>query len=121
MARRAKTASERSREFKLRLPEDVARRIEAKAKAEGRPQNRIIINELAAFPNLQKQGDLAEHVRDLEVVLMKYSERITWQELADELLGAVDAVVKAQGAAQQVAIDRLRAVRNTMKETSRRK
>ena len=27
------------REYKIRLPEDVAQRIEAKAKVEGRPQN----------------------------------------------------------------------------------
>ena len=36
------------REHKIRLPEDIAQRIEAKAKHEQRPQNRIIINELVA-------------------------------------------------------------------------
>ena len=117
MVRRLKTASERSREFKLRLPEDVADRIEAKAKAEGRPQNRIIINELAAFPNLEKLGVLGEHLRDLEGLLLKYSERITWQDLSDELLSTVDFVLKTQGAAQQVTIDKLRVVRNAMRKT----
>ena len=34
----------------LRLPSDVLERIEAKAKREGRPFNRILINELALFP-----------------------------------------------------------------------
>ena len=116
MLRRPQTASARSREFKLRLPEDVADRIEAKAKAEGRPQNRIIINELAAYPDLEKIGELREHVANLEALLLKYSVRLTWQELSDELLGAVDAVIKTQGSAQQVAIDKLRAVRNAMQK-----
>jgi hypothetical protein len=116
MLRRPQTASARSREFKLRLPEDVADRIEAKAKAEGRPQNRIIINELAAYPNLEKIGELREHVADLEVLLLKYSTRLTWQELSDELVSGIDAVLKTQGGAQQVAIDKLRAVRNAMQK-----
>ena len=34
----------------LRLPSDVLERIEAKAKREGHPFNRILINELALFP-----------------------------------------------------------------------
>jgi hypothetical protein len=115
MLRRPQTASARSREFKLRLPEDVADRIEAKAKAEGRPQNRIIINELAAYPDLEKIGELREHVANLEALLLKYSVRLTWQELSDELISTVDAVLKTQGAAQQVAIDKLRALRNAQK------
>jgi hypothetical protein len=114
MLRRPQTASARSREFKLRLPEDVADRIEAKAKAEGRPQNRIIINELAAYPRLEKIGELDEHVAHLENLLLKHSARIEWQELAEQLLAAVDEVLNTQGAAQQVAIDKLRAVRSAM-------
>jgi hypothetical protein len=110
----SKTASARSREFKLRVPEDVADRIEEKAKAEGRPQNRIIINELAEYPELKKSADLGRHVERFETLLLRYGKHITWQELSEELLAAVDAVNTTQGAAQQIAIDRLRAVRNAM-------
>jgi hypothetical protein len=117
MPRRPQTASARSREFKLRLPEDVSDRIVAKAKAEGRPQNRIIINELAAFPDLEKHWRDTRHTDRLEALLLKYGTRIAWQELAEELLRGVDAVIKTQGAAQQVAIDRLRAARNAMEKT----
>jgi hypothetical protein len=112
-----KTASARVREYKLRLPEDIAARIEAKAKDEARPQNRIIINELAAYPNLEKIGELRQHVADLEAVLLKYSSRLTWQELSDELISTVDELLKTtQGAAQQVALDKLFSVRNAMKK-----
>jgi hypothetical protein len=115
MLRRPQTAP-RVREYKLRLPEDVADRIEAKAKAEGRPQNRVIINELAAYPNLEKIGELRDHVQRLEELLLQYSTRITWQDLNDELVRGVDTVLKTQGTAQQVAIDKLRAVRNAMQK-----
>ena len=116
LRRPQKTASARVREYKLRLPEDIANRIEAKAKDEARPQNRIIINELAAYPNLEKIGELRQHVADLEALLLKYSVRLTWQELSDELISTVDAVLKTQGCAQQVVIDKLRAVRNAMQK-----
>ena len=116
LRRPQKTASARVREYKLSLPEDIANRIEAKAKDEARPQNRIIINELAAYPNLEKIGELRQHVADLEALLLKYSVRLTWQELSDELISTVDAVLKTQGGAQQVAIDKLRAVRNAMQK-----
>jgi hypothetical protein len=116
MLRRPQTASARSREFKLRLPEDVADRIEAKAKAEGRPQNRIIINELAAFPDLERIGTLAQFLGHLDNLLLKYGARINWQDLSDELIGTVDMVLKTKGAAQEVAIDKLRAVRSAMQK-----
>jgi hypothetical protein len=112
-----KTASARAREYKLRLPEDIATRIEHKAEAEGRPQNRVIINELAEYPDLKKIGELREHVADLEALLLKYSVRLTWQELSDELISTVDELLKTtQGAAQQVAFDKLFAVRSAMKK-----
>jgi hypothetical protein len=37
------------------LPTDVVERIEAKAKSEGRPFNRILVDELALFPHLDRQ------------------------------------------------------------------
>ena len=102
------------REYKIRLPEDIAQRIEAKAKDEQRPQNRIIINELARFPDLEKTGKLAELVRDMEVVIARYAAQITAHDLTDELLGAVDAVLATQGGALPAAIEKLRLVRTGM-------
>jgi hypothetical protein len=46
------------------LPTDVFERVEAKAKETGWPLNRVIINELAAFPGLEKQAKLGELIRD---------------------------------------------------------
>jgi predicted DNA-binding protein len=103
-----------SREYKIRLPEDVAQRIEAKAKAEGRPQNRVIINELARFPDIEPQATLAERVRDLEVVLAHYGSRITWLDLSENLLNAVDALLAAEGGPVSAAIDKLRVARAGM-------
>ena len=102
------------REYKIRLPEDIAQRIEAKAKDEQRPQNRIIINELAAFPDLEQTRNLAMLVRDMEVVVARYAAQITTHDLADALLKAVDAVLAAQGGALPAAIEKLRVVRTGM-------
>src|SRR5262245_7787731 len=111
---RRKSPPPQGREFKIRLPEDIAERIEAKAKDEQRPQNRIIINELAKFPDLEKTGKLAELVRDMEVVVARYAAQITSHDLADELLRAVDAVLATQGGALPAAIEKLRLVRTGM-------
>jgi predicted DNA-binding protein len=99
------------REYKIRLPEDVAQRIEAKAKDEGRPQNRIIINELASVPDLEQTHKLATEVEHMHVVLAKYAAQITWNDLSTQLLTAVDAVLNAQGGALTAAIEKLRVVR----------
>ena len=64
----------------LRLPPDVYERIEAKAKSEGHPFNRILINELTLFPYLDRQARLGELVRDMENVLARYGSRITLTE-----------------------------------------
>ena len=102
------------REYKIRLPEDIAQRIEAKAKDEQRPQNRIIINELAAFPDLEQTRNLAMLVRDMEVVVARYAAQITTHDLADALLKAVDAVLAAQGGTLPAAIEKLRVTRTGM-------
>jgi predicted DNA-binding protein len=103
------------REYKIRLPLDISERIEAKAKKEGRPQNRIIINELAAYPELEKFRDLSWMIGEAENTLARYAARIDWHGLSDDLLRAVDAVLKAEGGAVQAAIDKLRVVRNAMR------
>jgi HEAT repeat protein len=112
----AKTASPRAREYKVRLPTDIGDRIEAKAKAEGWPQNRTVINLLAKYFDLEKIGTLADQLGHLENMLLKYGSRIAWQEMVEEYDACVDEVLKTQGAAQQVAIDKLRAVRKGMEK-----
>jgi hypothetical protein len=120
MARRRKqqaTAPSRGREFKIRLPDDIARRIERKARDKTWPQNRVIINELADYPDLERLRDLADLVGEMDNTLARYGARISWHDLSDELLSAVDAVLNAQGGALQAAVDRLRVVRNAMLAT----
>jgi hypothetical protein len=112
--RKKQPAPGQGREYKIRLPEDVAQRIEAKAKVEGRPQNRIIINELASVPDLEETHKLATLVGHMEVVIARYAAQITSHELSDRLLSAVDAVLNAQGAALTAAVERLRVVRANM-------
>jgi hypothetical protein len=112
--RRKSAVLGRGREFKIRLPEDITRRIEAKANVEQRPQNRIIINELASFPELEKTRRLASLIGDMEVVLARYAAQITLHDLSDALLKAIDTVLAAQGAALPTAIERLRVARAGM-------
>ena len=109
--RKKQPAPGQGREYKIRLPEDIAQRIEAKAKVEGRPQNRIIINELAKFPDLEKTDKLAELVRYMEVVIARYAAQQTAADLSKQLLSAVDAVLNAQGGALTAAVEKLRVVR----------
>ena len=105
----------------LRLPSDVLDRIEAKAKREGRPFNRILINELALFPHLDRQAQLGELIRDMEAVLARYGSRITVTDLNEALLRAVDEALAARtdGELQQ-QLDRLRVICCTMIESERR-
>jgi hypothetical protein len=112
--RKKKPTPGQGREYKIRLPEDVAQRIEAKAKDEQRPQNRIIINELASVPGLERTRLLAELVSHMEVVLARYAAQITSHDPSDRLLSAVDAVLNAQGGALTAAVEKLRVVRAEM-------
>jgi hypothetical protein len=50
------------------LPPDISERVEKQAQDEGRPQSRIIINDLARIPYLDQQAKLGELVRDMEVI-----------------------------------------------------
>jgi hypothetical protein len=109
------------REFKLRIPQDISARIEAKAKAEGRPQNRIVINELAEYPRLKQIADLGELIHDMENILLRQGARVTAADLSDELLARVDAVLGAEGNAVAPALDRLRITRNAMRAGEMRK
>jgi hypothetical protein len=118
--KKKQSAFEMGREFKLRLPPDVSDRIEQKAKAEGRPQNRVIINELASFPELEQQRGLGELVIEIQTVLARHGARIAWHDLADDLLNAVDAVLAAKtGGELQAAVERLRVGRLAMLRSER--
>jgi len=113
--KQATPAFKRGREFKLILSPDVSKRIEAKAKAEGRPQSRIILNELSAFPDLQKQSRLGELVDHMETTLARYSARIVATDLGDALLQAIDSVLEAKTDGELTSrIDRLRHLRAAM-------
>jgi hypothetical protein len=83
------------REFKLRIPEDIAKRIEAKAKREVRPMNRIVINELAEHSDLEKYRDLAETAGRYETLFARYEARIITADLNDDLLRTVHEILKA--------------------------
>ena len=108
-------AYERGREFKLRLPPDVSERIEAKAMAEGRPQNRIIINELADYPDLLTYRDLAHNVGEMRNVLAAYGSRISLADLNEPLLRALDEFLAApDGDLKRRLEDKLRVLRNSM-------
>jgi predicted DNA-binding protein len=109
------------REYKLRLPLDISARIEAKAKKEQRPQNRVIINELAAFPRLEKFEDFANLIGEMDNTLARYSARVVMHDLSDELLRALDTALAAQGSAQQAALDKLRVIRSAMFKTGKDK
>ena len=105
----------------MRLPTDVFERLEAKAKGEGRQFHRIIVDELALFPHLDRQARLGELVRDMETVLERYGSRITVSELNEALLHAVDEALAARTDGQlQQQLDRLRVIRRTMLESERR-
>jgi hypothetical protein len=105
----------------LRLPSDVLERIEAKAKRERRPFNRILITEPAPFPHLDRRARLGELVKDMEAVLARYGSRITVTELNEALLHAVDEALAARTDDQlQQQLDRFRVIRRTMLESERR-
>jgi hypothetical protein len=103
------------------LPTDVFDRVEAKAKEEGRPLHRILVEELSLFPHLDRQARLGELVREMETVLARYGSRLTVTELDEKLLHAVDKALAARtdGLLQQ-QLDRLRVIRRTMLENKRR-
>jgi hypothetical protein len=79
----------------LRLPTDVFERIEEKTKEKGWPFNRVIINELASIPHLEKQAKFGQLTRDMEIILARYGARITLADLTDELLRTLREMLKA--------------------------
>lgn len=104
----------------LRFPTDVFERIDAKAKANGIPINRVVINEVAAHPYLERQAHLSEVVRDMETILARYGSRFTTTELSESILQAVDEILAAPTPAERDApIDKLRIFRGAMLRSKR--
>jgi hypothetical protein len=101
----------------LRLPTDVFERIEAKTKAKGWPFNRVIINELAAFPDLERLATFGELISDMEIVLARYSSRMIVADLGEPLLRAIDEVLAAKtDGERQTPLDKLRVLRSEMRK-----
>jgi hypothetical protein len=101
----------------LRLPTDVFKRIEAKAKRAGRPFHRILVEELSLFPHLYRETRFGELVGDMETVLARYASHLTVTEFNEALLHAVDETLSAGTDGQlQQQLDRLRVIRSTMLE-----
>jgi hypothetical protein len=104
----------------IRLPLDVFERVAAKAKAEGRPINRVVINELAAFPHLDRQNDFDQSVSTMKNLLARHGARLTATELNGDLLQALDAALAARTAGQlEPQLDRLRVIRGALLENER--
>ena len=110
----------RTNRVHLRLPTDVFLRIEAKAKGQGRPFHRIIVEELSLFPHLDQQARLGELVREMETVLARYGSRLTVTEFNEALIHAVDEALAARTGQLQQPLDRLRTIRRTMLESEQR-
>jgi hypothetical protein len=113
--RKKRRAAGESHPIHLRLPTDVFQRIEAKTKEKGWPFNRVIINELVAFPELEKVTELGEQITDMKVTLARYGSRITLADLGEPLLRAVDDVLEAKTESErQRGLDKLRVLRAEM-------
>ena len=113
--RKKRIAPSQTHPVHLRLPGDVFARLEAKAKASIWPLNRIVTNELAAYPRLERdarRGELNDHI---ETLLARYGSRLIVADLSDALLQAVDRVLAAKSDSERrSAVDKLRVVRREM-------
>ena len=109
------------RQVYIRLPDDISDRIDAKAKAENRPINRVIINELASWPHFAGQAALGDQIRDMSTILARHGARLSAVELGEDLLRAVDETVTARTDSQlRAAVDKQRVIRAAMLESERR-
>ena len=84
------------RQIFVRLPEDIAARIDAKAAAQGVPLTRVIINELAHYPFLEMQRGFDKSLNDMKTTLAQYGARLTVTSLSDSILQAVDEIITAR-------------------------
>jgi hypothetical protein len=117
---RKPSAPDQRRQLFLRLPEDISERIHAKAKATLTPLGRVVINELAAFPYLERQADLGDVVRDMKTILASYGARIAMSELNEAIKRALVEMLAAPTAAEREAhIDRLRVLHGALAKHER--
>jgi transcriptional regulator with AAA-type ATPase domain len=86
------------REYKLRLPPALSKRIEKDAEKEGKPQSRIVIEDLESIPYLRSRAHFEDLVKDMEHTLGLYSARVHATMVTDNLLNAVKEAVKANKA-----------------------
>ena len=111
-------AYKRGREFKVILPPELSSRIEARAREQGKPQSRVIIEDLSRIPHLEAQTQLHKLVQTMDLVLTHHSSRLVMAELSEQLFRAVDHVLAAQTAANHLdllaRLDGLRLLRMTM-------
>jgi hypothetical protein len=91
-------AYKQAREFKVRLPPEISKRIEDEAAKEGCSQSKIIVEDLRDIPDLRSQATALDLVGDMEHMLRRYGARLTYAELTDELLFAIRAADEANTA-----------------------
>jgi hypothetical protein len=105
-------AYKRGRETKVILPLDVVARIEARAREEGTPLSRVIVEDLRRVPQLEGEVQLHKLVQTMERVLTHYGSRIVVADLTDQLIRAVDHLLAAQPGNPH--LDGLRVLRTAM-------
>jgi len=104
----------------LRLPTDVFEWVEKQAEKKCWPFNRVIINTLADYPDLERYRDFAYYLSDMKTVLAQYGSRITLAEFSEPMTQAIDAMLVAKTDGElQSRIDRLRVLRTAMLKTER--
>jgi hypothetical protein len=112
-------AYKRGREFKVILPPDVSERIERRAREEGKPQSRIIVDDLSRIPFLESQAQFGKLVKAMETVLARYGSRIVTADLETQLLRAIDRLLEAKPGEVQARLDGLRVLRAAMASRER--
>jgi hypothetical protein len=104
----------------LRLPTDVMELVEARAKKDGCPINRAVINLIASIPDLEKRHRVDVLLERMEIVLAKYGSRVTLADLSEPILRAVDDVLTAKTDGElQARLDKLRVLRREMQQFER--
>ena len=112
-------AYKRGREFKVILPPHISERIERQARAEGKPQSRVIVDQLDRIPFLEGQAKFGKLVKAMETVLARYGSRIVTADLETQLLRALDRLLEAKPGEVQARLDGLRVLRAAMANRER--
>jgi hypothetical protein len=114
------------REYKVRLPFDLAEEIEEESERTGAPQNRIVVDRLErdrrdgkikTLDNLIQNLFLAQ--TEVGTLLARYGARADAIDLGEELPRVVDEVLNAKPAELPAKLDKLRLVRGKMLNVER--